>query len=464
MNHDLMTVLRNEITIINQTLAAFGVDAGTKPAWTTVAGGSFVVYGLRTGATQRISDVARLLPELSERLSAARRRPTPVRLREMPLALEVAHPSPSPLDWRAAIMRVGAGRMVAGRNYSTTPAQDLVVDLASTPHLLVAGTTGSGKSTVLRMLLSSLAFNAAPCDLRLVLVDRKNEDLVPFGRLPHVEMTAWTVGDAHKAITAVHGELERRVQAGVGDWPRLVVVIDELAQVSADSLDLLSAILAIGRSKKVHVIAATQHPTVRLIGDKANYSARLVGQVMDAATAALATGRKGSGAELLPGAGAFLYVEGARLDRLQAYNLGAAVVDGLVDSIREKWRGVEVRALVSQSAVAAPPTATPAAISVTPVENEIEQIARTIEPLWRAGASKSAMCKAAFDRPYAGYFANKIGKAIEWLESAGRSTSTSYSDSEHSSETAQAQNEGAAASSSSREPAPILRMAGGSRA
>jgi len=97
MTTDLTMQLRTEIQIINQTLSAFGVDAGTRPGWTMVAGGSFVAYGLRTGATQRISDVQRLLPELSERLSAARRRPTPVRLREMPLALEVAHPRPEPI-------------------------------------------------------------------------------------------------------------------------------------------------------------------------------------------------------------------------------------------------------------------------------------------------------------------------------------------------------------------------------
>lgn len=394
--------LRREIIIINQTLAAFGVDAGTRPNWTTIAGGSFVVYGLRTGATQRISDVQRLLPELSERLSAARRRPTPVRLREMPLALEMTHPAPSPLDWRRTALRVGSGRMVAGRNYSCTPACDLVVDLASTPHVLVAGTTGSGKSTVLRMLLSSLAYSTDPATLRLVLVDRKNEDLVPFGRLPHVDLAAWTAEDARRAVTTVHAELERRVTDGVGDWPRLVLVIDELAQVDASALGLLSALLAVGRSKRIHVLAATQHPTVRLIGDKANYAARLVGQVMDAATAALATGRKGSGAEVLPGAGAFLYIEGARLERIQAYNLDGGAVAGLVRVIRDKWGE----------------GSTPLLPMTPTVEDEVERIARTIEPLWRAGASKNAMCKAALDRPYAGSYAGKIDKALALLENS----------------------------------------------
>lgn len=361
------TQLTQEIKIINQTLAAFGVDAGTRPAWTTVAGNSFVAYGLRTGPAQRISDVQRLLPELSERLSAARRRPTPVRLREMPLALEVTHPEPKPLDWRNATMRIGGGRLVAGRMYHAASAHDLVIDLAEKPHLLVAGTTGSGKSTMLRMMLSSLAYNGDPDRLRLVLVDLKNEDLVPFARLPHVDLVAWLAEDARHAVTGVHVELQRRVLAGVGEWPRLVLVIDELAQMAADSLDLLSGILAIGRSKRVHVIAATQHPAVRLIGDKANYSVRLIGQVADAQTAALATGRKSSGAELLPGAGAFLYVDGAQLERVQAYNLDANAAAGLVRAVREKWGESGSPALVRTGApeveaLPAPQTCVPAPV------------------------------------------------------------------------------------------------------
>lgn len=401
---ELERQLSSEIEIINRTLAAFGVDAGTRPAWTTIAGGSFVVYGLRTGPAQRISDVQRLLPELSERLSAARRRPTPVRLREMPLALEVAHPSPRPLDWRGAIMRVGAGRMVAGRNYSASPVGDCVIDLAQKPHVLVAGMTGSGKSTMLRMMLSTLAFNAAPDLLQLALIDLKNEDLVPFAQLPHVAMAAWMGDDARRVVATVHAELQRRVQAGAGEWPRLVLVIDELAQLEQTALDLLSAILAIGRSKRIHVLAATQHPAVRLIGDKANYSMRLVGQVADAQTAALATGRKNSGAELLPGAGAFLLVDGAQLDRLQAYNMGADAAASMVKVIGEKWGGASTPLL--------PMTVEP----MTPVEDEVERIARTIEPLWRQGASKNAMCKAALDRPYAGSYAAKIDRALALLD------------------------------------------------
>ena len=450
MTADIIPQLRREVTIINQTLGSFGIDAGTRPGWTTVAGSSFIAYGLRTGAAQRISDIARILPELSERISAARRRPTPVRLREMPLALEVTHPKPQPLDWRGATMRIGAGRMIAGRNYSVTPAVDCVIDLAQKPHALAAGTTGSGKSTILRMMLASLAFNTAPDILRLVLVDRKNEDLIPFARLPHVEAAAWTAIEAREAIARVETELQRRVNAGIGEWPRLVLVIDELAQVDQASLDLLSSILAVGRSKRVNVIAATQHPVARLIGDKANYAARLVGQVIDGSTAAIATGRRNTGAELLPGAGAFLYVDGAQLDRLQAYYLGAEHAAGLVEVIREKWSGstpaklpvVEMAGTVDG----------PAITGVEPVTDEIDVIAAKIEPLYRAGASKSAMARQALDRPYAGSFAAKIDRAIARLET--RSTTTTPGERRFKI-VGQGEEE---AERSSRPAAPILRI------
>ena len=119
--------LTAEIRIINQTMHDYGVDAGTKPAWTTIAGASYITYALRTGRTQRNADIARLLPELAERLSAQRRRPTPVRMLEMPLRLEVEHPEQQPLNWRGATLRIGAGRLLAGRNYTATPPGDCIV-------------------------------------------------------------------------------------------------------------------------------------------------------------------------------------------------------------------------------------------------------------------------------------------------------------------------------------------------
>lgn len=428
----LESQLNNEIRIINRTLHDYGVDAGTKPAWTTVAGSSFVAYGLRTGPAQPIDGIARRLPELTERITASRKQPTPVRLRYMPLALEVTHPNPQPLDWRAATLRIGAGRILVGRNYSITPVADCVLDLERMPHVLIVGMSGTGKSTMLRTALTSFAYSTAPDTAALALIDLKNEDLVPFAALPHVEMAAWDEEEAPDVIRNVHAELRRRVQAGTGDWRRIVLVIDELAELDTNSLALLGRVLAVGRSKSINVVAATQHPVARLIGEKSNYSVRLVGQIVDGPTAALASGRKNTGAELLPGNGAFLCIHGSTLDRIQAYFLPAEPVPALVSTIAAKWGPAPARTVTRPAA--------------TPVD-EIAAIAGVIADMWRDGASKNAMAKAALDRPYAGSYAAKIDRAIALLE-ASTTPSTPIS---HTSENA----DGAGSSRT----APIIRLA-----
>ena len=226
---------------------------------------------------------------------------------------------------------------------------------------------------MLRTVLASFAYSTAPDSADVALVDLKNEDLVPFATLPHVAMAAWDEEGATDVIRNVYAELRRRVQAGVGDWRRIVLVIDELAELDADSLKLLGRVLAVGRSKSINVIAATQHPVARLIGEKANYSVRLVGQIVDGPTAALASGRKNTGAELLPGNGAFLCIHGSTLDRIQAYYLPGDPVPELVRAIRQKWGAVPEVAPVRTGASAAEITPPERTASVpAPVRTGVE--------------------------------------------------------------------------------------------
>jgi DNA segregation ATPase FtsK/SpoIIIE-like protein len=102
-----------------------------------------------------------------------------------------------------------------------------------------------------------------------------------------------------------------------------VLVIDELAELSRLKLNrYLASILAIGRSKAINVIAATQHPLANVVGGstaKANFTERLVGRMLCADDAKVAAGMSGSGAEYLPGRGSFLRINGAEARRFQAY-------------------------------------------------------------------------------------------------------------------------------------------------
>ena len=331
-------IINGEVAAINKTFQGRNLDAGTRAGWTVVAGRSYIAYGLRLGGAVLPQDVDKLLPKLREALSALRRRPTVVRLRYMPLALEVAHPFPAPLDSSKANTALPPDTMLVGRNYSGGEPVDDVLRFDDTPHVLIAGTTGSGKSTLLRMMIATLALNTSPANLRLYLVDLKNTDLKPFRSLPHAELFAGEENEARQAIRMVHREVRRRKDAEDIDAPRIVLVIDELAEVGdKDTLDLLSSILRIGRSFRVNVVAATQLPTKATCGEKNNYTVRFVGAVTDPQTAALAAGRGESGAHLLPGKGAFLRVEGTTLERLQAYHLDMPGTASMVQQAVQRW-------------------------------------------------------------------------------------------------------------------------------
>ena len=176
---------------------------------------------------------------------------------------------------------------------------DLVAD---GPHLLVAGTTGSGKSELLQSLVLGLALSRSPADLALALVDFKGG--ASFGRcadLPHVvgQVTDLEPGLAGRALAGLRAELHRRERvlaerraaslddAPPGTLPRLVVVIDEFRALADDLPDFLPGLLRIaaqGRSLGVHLVLATQRPSGAVSTDvRANVSARVALRVVDAA-------------------------------------------------------------------------------------------------------------------------------------------------------------------------------------
>lgn len=168
------------------------------------------------------------------------------------------------------------------------------------PHLLVAGTTGSGKSELLQTLVLGLALIRSPADLALVLVDFKGgASLGACPGLPHVvgQVTDLEPGLAARALSGLRAELRRREHVlaahGVPDiaalapgvLPRLVVVIDEFRALADDLPEFLPALLRVaaqGRSLGVHLVLATQRPGGAVGPDlRANVSARIALRVTD---------------------------------------------------------------------------------------------------------------------------------------------------------------------------------------
>jgi S-DNA-T family DNA segregation ATPase FtsK/SpoIIIE len=236
----------------------------------------------------------------------ARRDPAPVRL--LPLCAEVEAPPAT------AILGVEAkGSPLLLR----LPSADVV-------HILIAGTTGSGKTALARTLLASLAYFNSPLDLHMVLIDPKGRGFGPLAQLPHVQgKVVATPTEGAARLAQVVAEMERRDQARQRA-PLLVVAVDELAdllQTGGKEVEgLLARLAQRGREAGIHLVACTQKPTAALIGGamKANFPVRLVGAVASRDEARYATGLRDSGAEKLEGKGDFLLVARGDSVRFQA--------------------------------------------------------------------------------------------------------------------------------------------------
>lgn len=246
-------------------------------------------------------------------------------------------PIPSPPPTPTSIPPVTA---ILGLAEDGTP---LLIRLPSpeVAHILVAGTTGSGKTVLLQTMVLSLAMINRPNALTFVLIDPKGTALSPFSDLPHlicppireVDQTAKALNDLVQLM------VRRGLEGATYRTARIVVVIDELADllmVGGKAVQgALTRLTQRGREVGIHIVAATQKPTSAVLGPliKANFPVRLVGRVTSVEDARTASGWSGTGAERLTGRGDFLAVAEGRVTRFQVAHVS-------VDEIREMVGGM----------------------------------------------------------------------------------------------------------------------------
>jgi S-DNA-T family DNA segregation ATPase FtsK/SpoIIIE len=214
----------------------------------------------------------------------------------------------------------------------------VVEDLAATPHLLVGGSTGAGKSVALNVMLLSLLCKRTPDELKLVLIDPKRLEFMPYADIPHLLFPIVT--QPHRASTVlawVAHEMERRYTAmaalGVRNMqeyckaghamPFIVVIIDELADlmmVAGKDVEMhIVRIAQMARAAGIHLIVATQRPSVDVMTGliKANFPSRIAFRVsskIDSRTILDA-----QGAEKLLGKGDLLFMQGSSPDLRRAH-------------------------------------------------------------------------------------------------------------------------------------------------
>ncbi len=366
--------IRRRARVIESTLASFNVQARVVEV---NCGPTVTQFALQPGVGVKVSKITSLANDLALALAAPSIRieaPVPGRPFvgiEIPntaislVSLREILESPTFQEHRG-VLKVALGRDVSG--------QPVVEDLTQMPHLLIAGTTGSGKSVCINAMVVSFLYQHSPDTLRFIMIDPKRVELSIFHDIPHLafpvvtEINGRRAGapadevDALKALHWATQEMERRyrifsregfrnitgynkaaraeVNPNLPPMPFIVIVIDELADlmmVAPEEVETMICRLAqLARATGIHLVLATQRPSVDVVTGliKANFPSRISFAVSTSIDSRVVLDM--AGAEQLLGRGDALYMapEVAKPIRLQ----GSYVSDEEIERVVNFWK------------------------------------------------------------------------------------------------------------------------------
>ncbi|QQG45873.1 MAG: DNA translocase FtsK [Candidatus Niyogibacteria bacterium] len=352
--------------IIKRTLQNFGivVEMGE-----INVGPSITQYTLRPAEGIKLSRITGLQNDLSLALAAH------------PIRIEAPIPGKSLVGVEIpnkSIALVGMGSILSQEEYAVSPTPLLLglgrdvtgraifADLCKMPHLLVAGSTGSGKSVAIHAMMMSLLFRNPPERLRFLMIDPKRVELSVYSGIPHILTPVIT--DSKKAIMALRWavkEMERRYEllagakvrdiksyqplkdAGENPMPYIIVVIDELADMMAAYPREMEASIVrlaqMSRAVGIHLVVSTQRPSVEVITGliKANITSRIAFQVASQVDSRTILDMAGS--EKLLGNGDMLYLSGdtSKPKRLQGAFVSESEVRRVTQHLEAQYAQAE---------------------------------------------------------------------------------------------------------------------------
>lgn len=351
----------NNVKILDETLKNFGVSANISQV---SVGPTITRYELQLSPGVKVSKILSLADDISLSLASPGIRIEAPIPGKAAIGIEVPNKDISTVYLREVLesdefknhkskLAFALGKDVAGTN--------IVADLAKMPHLLIAGSTGSGKSVCINTLIASVLYKATPEEVKLLMIDPKVVELSIYKNIPHLLIPVVT--DPKKAAGALNWavmEMTERYKKfannnvrditgynamnkeGIDKLPQIVVIIDELADLMmvapGDVEDCICRLAQMARAAGIHLVVATQRPSVDVITGliKANIPSRVsfaVSSQIDSRTI-LDMG----GAEKLLGKGDALFypVGEAKPVRVQGAFVSEKEIEKLVTDIKEQ--------------------------------------------------------------------------------------------------------------------------------
>ena len=364
--------VKKNAAVIEKTLDSFGIQARVAE----VNGGPAVTqYALEISAGTKISKIANLQHDLALSLAT----PTGTVRVEAPIpgkslvGIEVPNHSLEIVGLKHVLASEEMARhksklaVALGRDTSSKP---MIVDLDKMPHVLIAGTTGSGKSIMLNAFITSLLFRNSPDEMKLILIDPKRVELTNYNGIPHLLTPVIT--EPEKILSSLKwamAEMERRYKlfqsvgvrnitgynemSGFQALPYIVIVIDELADLMmfapVEIEDAITRIAQLARATGIHLVVATQRPSVDVITGliKANIPCRIAFNVSSMVDSRVIL--DGPGAEKLLGRGDMLFLppDASKPIRIQGVFVQDGEITNLIKYLKESGIAPEYTAEVT---------------------------------------------------------------------------------------------------------------------
>ncbi|MBI2405348.1 DNA translocase FtsK [Candidatus Gottesmanbacteria bacterium] len=358
--------MRKNADTIERTLDSFGIQAKVSEVNT---GPAVTQYALKIALGTKVSKITSLASDLALALAAptgAVRIEAPIPGRDL-VGIEIPNRGLEFVTLKRMLasdaMRKAKSKLAVALGLDVSGSA-VIADIGRMPHVLVAGTTGSGKSVLINAWITSLLFRTTPVEVKLIMVDPKRVELIGYNGIPH--LLTPVIVEPDKILSALRWsmtEMENRYKqfaevgvrnidgfnelSGFQAMPYIVILIDELADLMAyapvEVEDAVCRLAQMARATGIHLVLATQRPSVDVITGliKANVPARIAFNVSSMVDSRVIIDMPG--AEKLLGRGDMLYVppDQSKPSRIQGTYVSEHEVNKVVDFLKEKNKAVQ---------------------------------------------------------------------------------------------------------------------------